>query len=117
MRDAWLTDLSCAVHAASYGNYGAKRVHSELVLRRRIRVGPNAVAMLMHCAEIVGRSGARKRRGVASSASIPRGDRRGQVVLAVNADEVNDLAAKGRGKLAAGRRAHRAIQTGRGSVE
>jgi transposase InsO family protein len=57
------------VHAISYGNYGAKRVHAELVLGRGIQVGHNAVAMLMQRAEIVGRSGARKRYGISSVAS------------------------------------------------
>ena len=47
VRHAWLTDLIREVHAASYGTYGAKRVHAELVLGRGIRVGHNAVAMLM----------------------------------------------------------------------
>jgi hypothetical protein len=48
-------------HAVSYGNYGAKRVHAELVLRPGIRVGHCAVAMLMQSAGIAGRSGARIR--------------------------------------------------------
>ena len=61
---AWLTDVIREVHAASYGNYGAKRVHAELVLGRCIYVGHNAVAMLMRRASIAGRSGARKRSGV-----------------------------------------------------
>jgi putative transposase len=69
VRHAWLTDLIRQVHAASYGTYGAKRVHAELVLGRGIRVGHNAVAMLMQRAEIVGRSGARKRYGIPSLAS------------------------------------------------
>ena len=64
VRHAWLTDLIREVHAASYGSYGAKRVHAELVLGRGIRVGHNAVAMLMQRAGIAGRNGARKRRGV-----------------------------------------------------
>jgi putative transposase len=64
VRHAWLTDLICAVHAASCGNYGARRVHAELVLGRGIRVGHNAVAIPMQRAGIAGRSGARKRSGV-----------------------------------------------------
>ena len=40
VRHAWLTDLIREVHTASYRNYGAKRVHAELVLGRGIRVGP-----------------------------------------------------------------------------
>jgi transposase InsO family protein len=61
VRHAWLTDLIREVHVASYGNYGAKRVHAELVLGRGITVGHNAVAMLMHRPGIAGRNGARKR--------------------------------------------------------
>ena len=60
------------VHAASYGSYGAKRVHAELVLGRGIRVGHNAIAMLMRRAGIAGRTGAPKRKGLAE-----RCDRRG----------------------------------------
>jgi hypothetical protein len=55
VRHAWLTDLIRAVHAESYGNYGAKRVHAELVLGRGIAVGHNPVAMLMQRAGIAGR--------------------------------------------------------------
>lgn len=61
VRHAWLTDLIREVHTASYGNYGAKRVHAELVLGRGVTVGHNAVAMLMQRAGIAGRNGARKR--------------------------------------------------------
>ncbi len=64
VRHAWLTDLIREVHAASYGSYGANRVHAELVLGRGVRVGHNAIAMLMHRAGIAGRNGARKWRGV-----------------------------------------------------
>jgi len=52
------------VHTASYGSYGANRVHAELVLGRGIRVGHNAIAMLMRRAGIAGRTGAPKRRGI-----------------------------------------------------
>jgi len=47
VRHAWLTDVIREVHTTSYGNYGAKRVYAELVLGRGIKVGHNAVAMLM----------------------------------------------------------------------
>ena len=57
------------VHAASYGSYGAKRVHAELILGRGVSVGHNAVAMLMHRAGIAGPSGARKRWGIPSVAT------------------------------------------------
>jgi transposase InsO family protein len=52
------------VQTASYGSYGAHWVHAELVLGRGIRVGHNAIAMLMQRAGIAGRNGARKWRGV-----------------------------------------------------
>ena len=64
VRHVWLTDLIREVHAASYGSYGANRVRAELVLGRGIRVGHNAVAMLMRRAGIAGRNGARKWRGL-----------------------------------------------------
>jgi putative transposase len=73
VRHAWLTDLIREVHAASYGNYGAKRVQAELVLGRGLTVGHNAVAMLMQRAGIAGRSGARTRwrgSGVATAADL-----------------------------------------------
>jgi putative transposase len=66
---AWLTDVIREVHTASYGNYGAKRVYAELTLGRGIRVGHNAVAMLMQRAGVAGRSGARKRYGIPSVAT------------------------------------------------
>lgn len=69
VRHAWLTDLIREVHTASYGTYGAKRVHAELVLGRGITVGHNAVAMLMRRAGIAGRNGARKWGGVAGLAT------------------------------------------------
>ena len=69
VRHAWLTDVIREVHAAAYGNYGARRVHAELVLGRGIRVGHNAVAMLMRRAGIAGRTGAPKRRGMPGQAS------------------------------------------------
>ena len=64
VRHAWLTDLIREVHAASYGSYGANRVHAELVLGRGLTVGHNAVAMLVRRAGIAGRNGARKWKGV-----------------------------------------------------
>jgi len=69
VRHAWLTDVIREVHAASYQSYGAKRVHAELVLGRGIRVGHNAVAMLMHRAGIAGRTGSPKRRGMPGAAT------------------------------------------------
>ena len=69
VRHAWLTDVIREVYAAAYGSYGARRVHAELVLGRGIRVGHNAVAMLMRRAGIAGRTGAPKRRGMPGQAS------------------------------------------------
>src|SRR3954447_13636255 len=69
VRHASLTDVIREVHAASYGSYGANRVHAELVLGRGIRVGHNAVGMLMQRAGIAGRSGARRWRGAAGLAT------------------------------------------------
>jgi putative transposase len=37
--DAALTETIAAAHAASYGTYGARRVHAELRLGQHIRVG------------------------------------------------------------------------------
>jgi transposase InsO family protein len=64
VRHAWLTDAIREIHAASYGTYGALRVHAELVLGRGIRVGHCSVAMLMQRAGIQGRTGSPKRRNV-----------------------------------------------------
>ena len=61
IRHAWLTDRIREVHLASYGSYGARRVHAELVLGRGIRVNHNAVSLLMQRAGIQGRSGIRRR--------------------------------------------------------
>src|SRR6266540_2897207 len=60
IRHAWLTDLITQVHAASNGTYGAPRVRAELVLGRRICVGHNAVAMLMHRAGLKGLPGTKR---------------------------------------------------------
>jgi putative transposase len=72
VRQAWLTDVIREIHAASYGAYGAPRVHAELVLGRGIRVGHCSVAMLMQRAGIQGRTGASKRRlpGVATAEDL-----------------------------------------------
>jgi len=81
-RRAWLTDLIREVHAASCDGYGANRVHAELVLGRGIRVGHNAVAMLMQRAGIRGRNGALRWRGVSGLATaedlVDRQFRRGR---------------------------------------
>jgi len=69
VRHAWLTDLIREIHAASYGAYGANRVHAELVLGRGVRVGHCSVAMLMQRAAIRGRTGSPKRRGMPAVAT------------------------------------------------
>ncbi len=62
IRHAWLTDLVREVHADSFGRYGARRVHAELVLGRGVLVGHNAVALLMQRAGLRGITGARRAR-------------------------------------------------------
>ncbi len=57
VRHAWLTDRIRAVHAASRGTYGARRVQAELVLGHSISVGHQAVKRLMRAAGIRGLSG------------------------------------------------------------
>jgi putative transposase len=57
VRHIWLTDRIRAIHTASRGTYGARRVHAELVLGQGIRVGHQAVEQLMRAAGIQGLSG------------------------------------------------------------
>src|SRR5918998_3355220 len=57
LRQAWLTDCIRAVHAASRGTYGARRVQAELVLGQGVAVGHQAVERLMRAAGIRGLSG------------------------------------------------------------
>jgi putative transposase len=57
VRHACLTDRIRAVHAASRGTYGARRVHAELVFGEGISVGHEAVERLMRLAGIQGLSG------------------------------------------------------------
>jgi transposase InsO family protein len=62
LRYAWLTDAIVQIHAASRGTYGARRIHAELTLGRKISVGHNAVEMLMRRAGIKGLPGNRRRK-------------------------------------------------------
>jgi putative transposase len=62
LRHAWLTEQIRAVHLASRGTYGSRRVHGELRLGRGIIVGYHAVEMLMHRAGIRGLPGSRRPR-------------------------------------------------------
>ena len=57
VRHAWPTDRIRAIHTASRGTYGARRVHAELVLGQGIAVGHEAVEHLMRAAGIQGLSG------------------------------------------------------------
>jgi transposase InsO family protein len=57
VRHAWLTDRIRAVHAASRGTYGARRVRAELVLGQGIAVGRQTVERLMRAAGLRGLSG------------------------------------------------------------
>lgn len=62
VRHAWLTDQIRAVHTASRGTYGARRVHAELTLGLGLVVGHNQVEMLMARAVIKGLPGNRRPR-------------------------------------------------------
>ena len=62
MRHAWLTEQIQAVHLASRGIYGSRRVHAELTLGLGITVGHGAVETLMRRAGIKGLPGSRRPR-------------------------------------------------------
>src|SRR6476660_8693490 len=62
VRHAWLTEQIRAVHSASRGTYGARRVHAELTLGLGLQVGHNQVEMLMARAAIKGLPGTRRPR-------------------------------------------------------
>lgn len=64
IRHAWLLDQIIEVHAASRGTYGARRVHAELTLGRGVKVGHNAIEMLMSRAQIYGLPGPKRRKKV-----------------------------------------------------
>lgn len=64
LRHAWLTEQIRAVHAASFGTYGSRRVHAELRLGLGIAVGHGAVEMLMRRDGLVGLPGRKRRRAV-----------------------------------------------------
>jgi putative transposase len=69
VRHAWLTERMRAVHPASRGTYGARRVHAELVLGQEISVGHEAVERLMRVAGIQGLSGRPRYRKTAPPAA------------------------------------------------
>ncbi|QNJ93868.1 IS3 family transposase [Mycolicibacterium fluoranthenivorans] len=54
LRQAWLTEQIRAVHTASRGTYGARRVRAELTLGLGLQVGHNQMEMLMARATIKG---------------------------------------------------------------
>jgi transposase InsO family protein len=62
LRHAWLTEQITAIHTASHGVYGARRVHAELTLGRGIPVSHGAVELLMQRAGLKGLPGNRRRR-------------------------------------------------------
>ena len=68
LRHVWLTEQIRAVHQASFGTYGSRRVHAELRLGLGIVVGHGAVELLMRQAELVGLPGRKRRRAVHDTA-------------------------------------------------
>jgi transposase InsO family protein len=62
LRHAFLSEIIGAVHAASRGVYGARRVHAELTLRRGIAVSHGTVELLMSRAGLKGLPGNKTRR-------------------------------------------------------
>ncbi len=57
IRHVWLTDQIRAVHLASNGTYGARRVHAELTLGQGVIVSHGTVELLMKRADIRGVTG------------------------------------------------------------
>ena len=47
VRHAWLTEQIQAVHQASRGTHGSRRVHAELTLGLGITIGHGAIELLM----------------------------------------------------------------------
>jgi putative transposase len=68
LRHAWLTEQIQAIHTASFGTYGARRVHAELRLGHNILVGHGAVELLMRRAGLPGLPGRKRRRHVHETA-------------------------------------------------
>jgi putative transposase len=62
LRHVFLTEVIAAVHTASRGVYGARRVHAELTLGRGITVSHGAVELLMQRAGLRGLPGNKSRR-------------------------------------------------------
>jgi hypothetical protein len=62
VRHAWLIEQIQAVHIASRGTYGVRRVHAELTLGLGLQIGHNQIEMLMTRAAIKGLPGNRRPR-------------------------------------------------------
>lgn len=62
VRHTWLTEQIQAVHLASRGTYGSRRMHAELTLDLGVTVGHGAVELLMRRAQIKGLPGSRRPR-------------------------------------------------------
>ncbi len=77
LEDAELTEAIREAHVASYGTYGAPRIHAEL-RARGVRVGKKRVARLMRAARITGVS---RRRGPTTTIRS-KGERRGPDLVA-----------------------------------
>jgi putative transposase len=60
VRHAWLTEQIRAVHIASRGTYGVRRVYAELTLGLGLQVGHNQIELLMARAAIKGLPGNRR---------------------------------------------------------
>ncbi|MER5176985.1 IS3 family transposase [Streptomyces sp. NPDC002896] len=56
-RHSWLTEVISAIHTASGGTYGYRRIHDELTLRYGITVSHGTVQLLMRRAGLRGLSG------------------------------------------------------------
>ncbi|MFD7441449.1 IS3 family transposase [Streptomyces sp. NPDC059909] len=57
VRHSWLTEVITAIHAASHGTYGYRRIHEELTLTYGIGVSRGTVQLLMRRAGIQGAGG------------------------------------------------------------
>ena len=72
VRHVWLTELITRIHADSRAAYGARRVHAELTMGHGIKVGHQAVEMLMRRAGLQGLSGRPRYRKVPNSPKVER---------------------------------------------
>ncbi|MFD9978729.1 IS3 family transposase [Streptomyces sp. NPDC059017] len=62
VRHSWLTEVISAIHAASHGTYGYRRIHDELTSRHGIAVSHGTVQLLMRRAGLRGLSVGERRR-------------------------------------------------------